>query len=74
MTSPAVLRVRSGCASASVRLQRVGLSSCDAETGVHSTHTPRSGAALGAVAMPAVVWRWTGGRGEWGAAGGLVCF
>ena len=24
-------------------------------------HTPRSGAALGAVAMPVVVWRWTGG-------------
>ena len=23
-------------------------------------HTPRSGAALGAVAMPVVVWRWTG--------------
>ena len=54
---PAVLRVRSGRASASVRLQRVGLSSCDAETGLHSAHSPRSGAALGAVAMPVVVWR-----------------
>ena len=31
--APAVLRVRAGCASAPVRLQRVGLSSCDAETG-----------------------------------------
>ena len=29
-------------------------------------HTSRSGAALGAVAMPVVVWRWTGGRGEGG--------
>ena len=36
---PTILRVRSGCASASVRLQRVGLSSCDAETGVHSAHS-----------------------------------
>ena len=36
---PAVLRVRAGCASAPVRLQRVGLSSCDAETGVHSAHS-----------------------------------
>ena len=36
-------------------------------------HTPRSGAALGAVAMPVVVWWWTGGRGE-EAAGGLACF
>ena len=35
---PAVLRVRSGCASASVRLQRVGLSCCDAETGAHSAN------------------------------------
>ena len=37
-------------------------------------HTPRSGAALGTVAMPVVVWRWTGDWGGWGAAGGLVCF
>ena len=36
---PAVLRVRSGRASASVRLQRVGLSSCDAETCAHSAHS-----------------------------------
>ena len=43
---PAVLRVRSGSASVSVRLQRVGLSSCGA---------PRSGAVLGVVAMPVVV-------------------
>ena len=35
---PAVLRVRSGRASASVRLQRVGLSSCDAETGAHTAN------------------------------------
>ena len=36
---PAVLRVRSGRASASVRLQRVGLASCDAETGAHSANS-----------------------------------
>ena len=36
---PAVLRVRSGRASASVRLQRVGLHSCDAETGAHSANS-----------------------------------
>ena len=29
-------------------------------------HTPRSGAALGAVAMLVVVWRWTGGLGRVG--------
>ena len=40
---------------------------------VSTVHTPRSGAALGAVAMPVVVWRWTGGWGGWEAAGGLVC-
>ena len=37
--APAVLRVRAGCASAPVRLQRVGLSSCDAGTGLHSAHS-----------------------------------
>ena len=36
---PAVLRVRSGRASASVRLQRVGLSSCDARHCVHNAHS-----------------------------------
>ena len=36
---PVVLRVRSGRASGSVRLQRAGLSSCDAETGVHSANS-----------------------------------
>ena len=36
---PAVLRVRSGRASASVRFQRVGLSSCDAESGAHSANS-----------------------------------
>ena len=65
---PAVLRVRAGCASASVRLQRVGLSSCDAETGLHSTVRCSSWYC----AMPVVVWRWTGGGGG-GVAGGLVC-
>ena len=43
---PAVLRVRSDRASASVRLQRVGLSCCDAETGA-TVKTSRSGAVLG---------------------------
>ena len=33
--------------------------------------TPRSGGALGAVAMPVLVWLWNGGTGE--AAGGFVC-
>ena len=37
--APAVLRVRSGSVSASVRLQRVGLSSFDAETIAHSANS-----------------------------------
>ena len=57
----AVLRVRSGRASASVRLQRVGLSSCDAETGAYSQVQ-----LLGPVAVSVVVWRWYGGRGRGG--------
>ena len=43
---PAVLRVRSDRASATVRLQTVGISCCDAETGA-TVQTSRSGAVLG---------------------------
>ena len=41
---------------------------------VSTVHTPRSGAALGTVALPVVVWRCTGGGGGGVAAGGFVCF
>ena len=71
---PAVLRVRSGLASASVSLQRVGLSSCDAETGVHSAHsTVRcSSWCCCHTCSRLAVDRRQGGRG--GRQGGLVCF
>ena len=68
---PAVLRVRSGRASASVRLQRVGLSSCDTETSLHSAHSTvrcSSWCCCHACSRLAVA----GGR-RGGAAGGLVC-
>ena len=50
----AVLRVRSDRASASVRLQRVGLSCCDAETGA-TVLLHGQVQFLGVVAMPVVV-------------------
>ena len=71
---PAVLRVRSGRASASVRLQRAGLSCCDAETGLHSAHSTvrcSSWCCCYACSRLAVIRR-RGGEGV--AAGGLVCF
>ena len=67
---PAVLRVRSRRPSLSFRGWDFPVVT---QRQVSTAHTPRSGAALGAVAMLVVVWRWTGGRGG-GAAGGLVCF
>ena len=66
---PAVLRVCSGRASASVRLQRVGLSSCDAETGLHSAHSTvrcSSWCCCHACCRLAVDWRRERGGGGGG--------
>ena len=68
---PAVLRVRSGSASASVRLQRVGPSSCDAETGAHSANsTVRCSSCCCCHARR----RATTGAGEWSVQAALVAF
>ena len=61
---PAVLRVRSETTSDSVRLQRVGLYSCDAETGTRSANLHGQVQFSKVVDMPVVVQRLAPGSGQ----------
>ena len=61
---PAGLRVRSESASDSVRLQMVGPSSCDVETGTRSANLHGQVQFSGVVDMPVVVQRLAPGSGQ----------